>query len=44
MITSVEQKGFTFFEIAAIVSQEGGAAHTINLCKKVVQGKASEAR
>ena len=28
------EKGFTFFQVAAIVSQEGGAAHTINLCKQ----------
>ena len=28
------EKGFTFFQVAAVVSQEGGAAHTINLCKQ----------
>ena len=28
------EKGFTFFQVAAIVSQEGGAAHTINLSKQ----------
>ena len=33
VVTSVEQKELQFFEIAAIVSQEGGAAHTINLCR-----------
>ena len=26
--------GFKFLEIAAIVAEEGGAAHTINLCKR----------
>ena len=26
-------KGFKFFEIAVIVSEEGGAAHTIDLCR-----------
>ena len=33
VVTSVTKKGFKFFEIAAVVS-EGGAAHTIDLCKK----------
>ena len=39
-------KGFKFFEIAAIVSEEGGAAHTINFCRncyndsRVEQGEA----
>ena len=28
------EKGFMFHEIAAIVTEEGGAAQTINLCKK----------
>ena len=28
------RKSFKFFEIAATVSEEGGAAHTINLCRK----------
>ena len=28
------KEGFKFFELAAIVSEEGGAAHTNNLCKK----------
>ena len=27
------EKGFEFFHIAAIVSEEGGVAHTTNLCK-----------
>ena len=27
-------EGFKFFEIAAVVSEGGGAAHTMNLCKK----------
>ena len=27
-------KGFKFFEIVAVVTKQGGAAHTINLCKK----------
>ena len=26
-------KGFKFFEMAVIVTEEGSAAHTINLCK-----------
>ena len=25
--------GFKFFEIAAVVSEEGGVAHTINFCR-----------
>ena len=39
-------KGFKFFDIAAHVAEEGGAAHTINLCRnchnerRVKQGKA----
>ena len=28
------EEGFKFFQLAAIVTAEGGAAHTINLCKK----------
>ena len=49
MITSVEKKGFEFFDIEAVVSEEGGAAHTINLYKKfykerrVQQGEAEVA-
>ena len=38
------EKGFTFFQVAAVVSQEGGAAHTINLCKQCYNVKATEAR
>ena len=32
--TSVEPKDLKFFEIAAVVSEVGGAARTINLCRK----------
>ena len=28
-----KERGFKFFQIAAVVSEEGGAAHTINLCR-----------
>ena len=45
VITSVEKKGFEFFDIEAVVSEEGGAAHTINLYKerRVQQGEAEVA-
>ena len=28
------EEGFKFYQLAAIVTEEGGAAHTINLCKQ----------
>ena len=28
------REGFTFCQLAAVVTEEGGAAHTINLCKQ----------
>ena len=33
------EEGFTFFRAAAVVSEEGGAANTLNLCKKGVTTK-----
>ena len=27
------EQGFKFFQLAAVVTEEGGAVHTINLCK-----------
>ena len=41
--TKCRAKGFTFFEIAAIVT-EGGATHSIDLCKKCYNEKATEAK
>ena len=34
-----KEKGFKFFEIAAIVMEEGGAAHTIDLCWRCYGGR-----
>ena len=28
------EESFKFFHLAAVVTEEGGAAHTINLCKQ----------
>ena len=33
------EKGFKFFQTAAIVTEEGCAAHTINLCKHFYNGR-----
>ena len=33
------EQGFKYFQLAAIVSEGGGAVHTINLCKQCCNGR-----